>query len=257
MNFYVLTLFPEFMESFFQTSIIRKGYEKKAFNYQVKYIRDEAVNKYGQVDDAPYGGGAGMLLRPEPVINAYESLFKENGSLSGQSDSKRVVYFSPKGKKIDHQYIIDLTKVENIVLLCGHYEGVDQRVIDLIVDDELSVGDFVLTGGELPAMMLMDAVIRQLDGVIKSDSLKDESFSAGLLEHRQYTRPSVYRGLSVPDVLISGNHKEIEKYKKIDSIRETMKYRPDLIESLEDKENISSIINTIKRELNDVSSKNS
>lgn len=243
-TFSVLTLFPDFIESFFQTSVIKKGYDKKAFNYKIKYIRDNAINKYGQVDDAPYGGGAGMLLRPEPVVEAFESLqLPEEG--------RKVIFFSPKGRKIDHEYIINLTNYQNIVLLCGHYEGVDQRVIDSIVDDQLSIGDFVLTGGEIPAMALIDAVARQLDGVIKTHSLQDESFSHGLLEHRQYTRPVVYRGMTVPAVLTSGNHKEIELFRTTDSIRETMKYRSDLLENNKD-ENISKLINIIKRELNDV-----
>ncbi len=243
-TFSVLTLFPDFIESFFQTSVIKKGYDKKAFDYQIKYIRDNAINKYGQVDDAPYGGGAGMLLRPEPVVEAFESLqLPEEG--------RKVIFFSPKGRKIDHEYIINLTNYQNIVLLCGHYEGVDQRIIDSIVDDQLSIGDFVLTGGEIPAMALIDAVARQLDGVIKTHSLQDESFSHGLLEYRQYTRPVVYRGMTVPEVLTSGNHKEIEVFRKTDSIRETMKYRSDLLVNNKD-ENISKLINIIKRELNDV-----
>lgn len=255
-NFYVLSLFPELFETFFNTSIVKKGFERSAFNYTLKNFREFAVNNYGQVDDAPYGGGAGMLLRPEPIFDAYDSLnIPEKG--------KKVLFFSPKGKKIDHKYILDLTKLENIVLICGHYEGVDQRVLDALVDEEISLGDFVLSGGEIPAMALMDAVIRQLDGVIRKDSLKEESFSENLLEYRQYTRPAVYRGMAVPEVLTSGNHKEIEKFKLSDSIRETLKKRPDLFDNSEcyqkvsekcqSKESIESLINKIKRELNNVS----
>ena len=255
-NFYVLSLFPELFETFFNTSIVKKGFEKQAFSYVIKNFRENAVNNYGQVDDAPYGGGAGMLLRPEPIFDAYKSLnIPEKG--------KKVLFFSPKGKKISHKYILDLTKRENIVLICGHYEGVDQRVLDTLVDDEVSLGDFVLSGGEIPAMALMDAVIRQLDGVIKKGSLQEESFTGSLLEYRQYTRPAVYQGMSVPEVLTSGNHKEIEKFKLMDSIRETLKCRPDLFDNPEcyrsiseryqGKESIESLINKIKRELNDVS----
>lgn len=255
-NFYVLSLFPELFETFFNTSIVKKGFERNAFNYTLKNFREFAVNNYGQVDDAPYGGGAGMLLRPEPIFDAYKSLnIPESG--------KKVLFFSPKGKKIDHKYILDLTKLENIVLICGHYEGVDQRVLDALVDEEVSLGDFVLSGGEIPAMALMDAVIRQLDGVIRKDSLKEESFSENLLEYRQYTRPAVYHGMAVPEVLTSGNHKEIEKFKLSDSIRETLKKRPDLFdnpecyqiisEKYQSKESIESLINKIKRELNNVS----
>lgn len=255
-NFYILSLFPELFETFFNTSIVKKGFEKQAFSYTLKNFREHAVNNYGQVDDAPYGGGAGMLLRPEPIFDAYKALnIPENG--------KKVLFFSPKGKKIDHKYILDLTKYENIVLICGHYEGVDQRVLDFLVDEEVSLGDFVLSGGEIPAMALMDAIIRQLDGVIKKDSLQEESFTESLLEYRQYTRPAVYRGMMVPEVLTSGNHKEIEKFKLMDSIRETLKCRPDLFDNPEcyrkiseryqGKESIESLINKIKRELNDVS----
>ncbi len=255
-NFYVLSLFPELFETFFNTSIVKKGFDRNAFNYTLKNFREFAVNNYGQVDDAPYGGGAGMLLRPEPIFDAYKSLnIPESG--------KKVLFFSPKGKKIDHKYILDLTKLENIVLICGHYEGVDQRVLDALVDEEVSLGDFVLSGGEIPAMALMDAVIRQLDGVIRKDSLKEESFSENLLEYRQYTRPAVYQGMAVPEVLTSGNHKEIEKFKLSDSIRETLKKRPDLFdnpecyqiisEKYQSKESIESLINKIKRELNNVS----
>lgn len=255
-SFYVLSLFPELFETFFNTSIIKKGFEKNAFNYTLKNFREFAVNNYGQVDDMPYGGGAGMLLRPEPIFDAYESLnIPEIG--------KKVLFFSPKGKKIDHKYILDLTKLENIVLICGHYEGVDQRVLDTLVDEEVSLGDFVLSGGEIPAMALMDAVIRQLDGVIRKDSLREESFSENLLEYRQYTRPAVYREMAVPEVLTSGNHKEIEKFKLLDSIRETLKKRPDLFdnpecyrrisEKYQSKESIESLINKIKRELKNVS----
>lgn len=255
-NFYILSLFPELFETFFNTSIVKKGFEKNAFNYTLKNFREFAVNNYGQVDDMPYGGGAGMLLRPEPIFDAYKSLnIPENG--------KKVLFFSPKGKKIGHKYILDLTKLENIVLICGHYEGVDQRVLDTLVDEEISLGDFVLSGGEIPAMALMDAVIRQLNGVIRKDSLKEESFSENLLEYRQYTRPAVYQGMAVPEVLTSGNHKEIERFKLLDSIRETLKKRPDLFdnpecyqkisEKCQSKESIESLINKIKRELNNVS----
>ncbi len=245
-HFYVLSLFPELFETFFSTSIMKKGVEKKAVEYTLKNIRDHAINRYGQVDDSPYGGGAGMLMRPEPVFESFEAL-------KVPEEGRKVLFFSPKGRKIDHNYIIDLTKQQNIVLICGHYEGVDQRVLDTLVDEEVSLGDFVMTGGEIPAMALIDAVSRQLDGVIRKESLQEESFENGLLEYRQYTRPAVYRGLEVPEVLMSGNHKQIDDYKLMDSIRETIRFRPDLVESCQYDENIRKRISKIKQELGHVS----
>lgn len=240
-KFYVLTLFSDFFQAFKNTSIVKKGLEKELYEIIVKNIRDFAINNYGQVDDVPYGGGSGMLLRCEPIFSSYESLNLPQGN-------KKVIFFSPKGRKIDHNYIINLTNFENIVLICGHYEGVDQRVIDTLVDDELSIGDFVLTGGEIPAMALIDSTIRQIEGVIKKGSLIDESFTDNLLEHRQYTRPSNFRGMEVPKVLTSGNHKEIEKYKLEDAIRETFLKRRDLIEKNKFNLEIQKIINKMKRE---------
>ena len=242
-NFYVLTLFPEFFESFKNTSIVKKGLDKKAYEIIIKNIRDHAINKYGQVDDIPFGGGNGMLLRPEPVFESFKSLNIE------KNEKSKVIFFSPKGRKMDHKYIFNLTNYENIVLICGHYEGVDQRIIDNLVDEELSIGDFVLTGGELPCMALIDATARLVDGVIKKGSLLEESFSNGLLEYRQYTRPREYLGMTVPDVLISGNHKEIEKYKLEDSIRETLIKREDLLENTDFSEKTNKIIDKIKKEL--------
>jgi tRNA (guanine37-N1)-methyltransferase len=222
-GFHVLTLFPDFFSSFCGTSIIKRGLDKGAYTIGVHDIRDFALNRYGQVDDAPYGGGAGMLMRPEPIVECFESL-------AIPEDGRRVIFFSPKGRRIDHEYIIDLTNLQNIVLICGHYEGVDQRVIDILVDEEVSLGDFVVTGGELPAMTLIDAAARQISGVISSDSLSDESFTDDMLEYRQYTRPPQYRGLDVPEVLLSGNHAKIEQFKRYDSLRETWLRRPDLLE---------------------------
>lgn len=239
MKFHILTLFPDFFESFKNTSIVKKGLDKGIFEVNVKNIRDYAVNTYGQVDDAPYGGGAGMLMRPEPIFDSFDSLDIPD------NESKRVIFFTPKGKKMDHSSIIGLTKMENIVLICGHYEGVDQRVVDALVDEEYSIGDFVLTGGELPAMVLVDAVVRQLDGVIKKASLEEESFSSHLLEYRQYTRPASYRGMDVPGVLISGNHKEIDNYRKRDSVLQTYMYRPDLLDFYKDNKEIQKIISNI------------
>jgi tRNA (guanine37-N1)-methyltransferase len=244
-KFYILTLFPDFFESFCNHSIIKKGLQKNAFKIIIKNIRDNAVNKYGQVDDLPYGGGSGMLIRPEPVIESLEEL-------KVPKYKKRVIFFSPKGKIIDYNSIINLTKYRNIVLICGHYEGIDQRVIDKYVDEEISLGDFVLTGGELPAMVLIDAVIRQIKGVIKEASLCEESYTNNLLEYRQYTRPAVYKKMKVPDILLSGNHKNIEDYRIRDSIRETLLKRSDLIDNnlIKFDNKTLKLINEIREEIN-------
>ena len=241
-NFHVITLFPDFINAFCNTSIIKKGLEKKAFSINIKDIRENAINKYGQVDDLPFGGGPGMLLRPEPIYKTYNSLeLPDKG--------KKCIFFSPKGKKLNNEYIISLTKFENIVLICGHYEGIDQRIIDLLVDDEISIGDYILTGGEIPSMILIDTFIRYIDGVINKESLVEESFLNNLLEYRQYTRPSEFMNLKVPDVLISGNHKKIKEYKLEDSIRETLLKRPDLIKINKFDDKINKIINKIRKDL--------
>lgn len=241
-NFHVLTLFPDFFKTFCNTSIIKKGIEKKAFVINIKDIRENAINKYGQVDDVPYGGGPGMLLRPEPILKTYNSLKLKN-------KMKKCIFFSPKGKKLDNDYIINLTNFKNIVLICGHYEGIDQRVIDLIIDDEISLGDYILSGGELPSMVLIDAIVRKIEGVINKESLIEESFINNLLEYRQYTRPPEFMNIKVPEVLISGNHKKIKEYKLNDSIRETLLKRPDLLENNKFDSKINKLIEKIRKEL--------
>lgn len=223
-NFHVLTLFPDFFEVFKQHSIIKKGIDKELFKINVKDIRDHAVNRYGQVDDSPFGGGAGMLMRPEPIYDAYKSLNLRD------EVRRKVIFFSPKGRVMNQAYAESLREYDDIVLICGHYEGIDQRIIDLIVDEQVSIGDFVLTGGELPAMALIDATVRHIDGVLKSGSLNEESFTGQRLEYRQWTKPRSFMGLDVPEVLLSGNHKEIAKFNEADAIAETMKYRPDLLD---------------------------
>lgn len=242
-HFHILTLFPDFFDAFLETSIIGKAYKQQAFGVTVKDIRDHAINKNGQVDDLPFGGGAGMVLRPEPIFDTFSALEWS------KKENKKVLYFSPKGRKIDHNYIISLTKLENIALLCGHYEGIDQRVIDTFVDEEVSIGDFVVTGGELPAMLLMDGVIRQLEGVIKASSLEEESFTHNLLEYNHYTRPREYKNLKVPEVLFSGNHKKIDEHRLAESIKETLIKRPDLIENNMYENTIQDMIQKIKEEL--------
>jgi len=192
MKFSVLTLFPEMFESL-KSSIIGRAEEKNLIELEIVNIRDFSKDKHKKVDDTPYGGGAGMLIRPDVVYDAYSSL--ENRG--------KVIYMSPQGKPLTQSKVKELAKEKELVILCGHYEGIDQRVIDKIVDEEISIGDYVLTGGELPAMVLIDSVSRYVDGVLKEDSVKEESFSEGLLEYPQYTRPEIFLNEKVPEVLLT------------------------------------------------------
>lgn len=227
MKFTTLTLFPEFIESIKGYSIIRRAIENGLISVESINIRDFAINKHGQVDDYPYGGGQGMVMMVEPVYKAIESVKTENS---------HVVFLSPQGKVLNQKLIKDLSKKEHIVLLCGHYEGIDERIIENYIDEEISIGDYVLTGGEIPAMVLIDSVSRMIDGVLaSSEAYEDESHMDGLLEYPQYTRPQEFMGLKVPDVLLSGNHQEIEKYRQEMSILQTKKKRPDLFKFIKDK----------------------
>ena len=227
MKFTTLTLFPEFIESIKGYSIIRRAIENGLISVESINIRDFAINKHGQVDDYPYGGGQGMVMMVEPVYKAIESVKTENS---------HVVFLSPQGKVLNQKLIKDLSKKEHIVLLCGHYEGIDERIIENYIDEEISIGDYVLTGGEIPAMVLIDSVSRMIDGVLASyEAYEDESHMDGLLEYPQYTRPQEFMGLKVPDVLLSGNHQEIEKYRREMSILQTKKKRPDLFKFIKDK----------------------
>ena len=228
MKFNVLTLFPE-MFSALDESIIGRGKEKGLIDINLINIRDFSKNKHKKVDDTPYGGGAGMVMEPTVVYDAYCSVKEPN---------VKVIYMSPQGKTLNQQMVQDLAKEENIILLCGHYEGIDQRVIDEIVDEEISIGDYVLTGGELPAMVLIDSVSRYVEWVLKEDSVQEESFTDGLLEYPQYTRPEVFLGKRVPEVLLSGHHENIKKWRRNQSIINTYLKRPDLLKEikLSDKE---------------------
>ena len=230
MKFDVLTLFPEMFESLNQ-SIIGKGKEKGLIDINLVNIRDFSKNKHKQVDDTPYGGGAGMVMKADVVYDAYKSL---------NITKAKVIYMSPQGKVLNQSKVQALAEEEHIILLCGHYEGIDQRVLDEIVDEEISIGDYVLTGGEIPAMVLIDSVSRYVDGVIKKESTKEESFSNGLLEYPQYTRPETFLNSKVPEVLLSGNHQNIEKWRRQKSLENTYKKRPELLKnkklSIEDKE---------------------
>ena len=219
MQFDVLTLFPE-MFSILDESIIGRAKKNKQIDINLVNIRDFSKNKHNKVDDTPYGGGAGMVMMPDVVYRAYQSL--------NNKDTK-VIYMSPQGKTLDQKKVVELSKEEHLIILCGHYEGIDQRVLDKIVDEEISIGDYVLTGGELPAMVLIDSVSRYVEGVLSEDSIKEESFSNGLLEYPQYTRPEVFEGMKVPEILLSGNHQRIDEWRKEQSLEITKKKRPDLL----------------------------
>ena len=220
MKFDVLTLFPEMFQAIKQ-SILGRAEEKNLIQINLINIRDFSKDKHKKVDDTPYGGGAGMVMRADVVYDAYKSVQNENA---------KVIYLTPQGKKLDQKKVEELSKEKHLILLCGHYEGIDQRVIDKIVDEEISIGDYVLTGGELPAMVLIDSVSRYVEGVLSESSTNEESFSQGLLEYPQYTRPETFEGVKVPEVLLSGHHENIKKWREEKSLENTKLKRPDLLE---------------------------
>ncbi len=220
MRFDILTLFPEMFEPIKQ-SIIGKAVEKNLIEINTINIRDFSNNKHKKVDDTPYGGGAGMIMMPDVVYRAYLSI--------PDRENAKVIYLSPKGKTFNQEKVERLSKQRHIILLCGHYEGIDQRVLDEIVDEEISIGDYVLTGGEIPAMVLIDSVSRYVEGVLKNESISEESFANGLLEYPQYTRPEVFLDRKVPEVLLSGHHENIKKWREKQSLEITQKNRPDLL----------------------------
>lgn len=225
MIFDVLTLFPDLFENFRNESLIQKAIGNGILDIRTTNFRDYTQDKHHTVDDYPFGGGSGMLLKPEPIFLAHEDLMQK-------TDAKRTrtIYMSPSGTPLNHKKVIELTGYDHLVILCGRYEGVDQRVIDELVDEEISIGDYVLFGGELPAMVLIEAVSRHLKGVLGNDeSLLSESFSNDMLEYPQYTKPREYRGHKVPEVLFSGNHKAIAQWKKEQSLKRTEERRPDLL----------------------------
>ncbi len=225
MKFYILTLFPEMIEAGMDHSIIKRAVDEGIIEIKAINIRDFSKDKHKRVDDYPYGGGAGMLMQPQPIYDAYMSIKDK------LSDNCPVIYMSPQGKKFNQKKAEELSKLTDIVLLCGHYEGVDERIIEEIVTEEISLGDFVLTGGELAAMAVIDAVSRLVPGVLnKEESHMDESFSDGLLEYPQYTRPPEFMGRKVPDVLLSGHHGNVEKWRREQSLERTGRKRPDLLE---------------------------
>ncbi len=223
----IMTLFPDMCERVVSESIIGRARKAGKVSIVITDIRDFAGNKHNKVDDMPYGGGMGMIMAAAPIYNCYKSLYGED------EPKPHLIYMSPKGKTLTQKRVVELSKLDRIVILCGHYEGVDQRVIDEIVDEEISVGDYVLTGGELPALTLTDAVCRMLEGVLADDiCFEEESHFAGLLEYPQYTRPAQWLGREVPEVLLSGNHAEIEKWRRLQSLLETGRRRKDMFRKL-------------------------
>ena len=225
MNFHVLTLFPEMIMNGLETSILGRAAAKGIVSFEAVNIRDYTLERHGKVDDYPYGGGAGMVMQAEPIYRAYEALVEKIGK------KPRVIYMTPQGKTFNQNIAEDLAKEEDLVFLCGHYEGVDERVLEMIATDYLSAGDYVLTGGELPAMMMIDCISRLVPGVLNNNvSAEFETFHDNLLEYPQYTRPEVFMGKKVPDILFSGHHANVEKWRREQSIIRTLKNRPELLE---------------------------
>ena len=223
----ILTLFPDMFKAVTETSDFGRAVQTGILDVRTHDIRDYTLDKHRHTDDYPFGGGAGMVMTPQPLFDAFDAVI-------GDAEKKpRCIYMSPQGRTLTHDKAAELSAEERIIILCGHYEGVDQRVIDTYIDEEISIGDYVLTGGELPAMVLMDCISRFIPGVLgKSESAQDESFSNGLLEYPQYTRPAEFRGQKVPDVLLSGNHAMIDEWRTEQSIKKTLEVRPELVEKL-------------------------
>jgi tRNA (guanine37-N1)-methyltransferase len=242
MKINVLSLFPPMFEGVFNQSILKKAQEKNAVSLNVTDIREFADNKR-QVDDYPFGGGAGMVLKAEPIFNAVESLAK--------SEKTRVILMCPQGERFTQQKAEELAKEEELVFICGHYEGYDERIREHLVTDEISIGDFVLTGGELAAMTVIDSVVRLLPGVLgNADSSVRDSFSTGLLEHPQYTRPADFRGWKVPAVLTSGNHAKVDQWREQQALKRTLERRPDLFEHIELSASQQKLLNELKKQEN-------
>lgn len=222
MKFHVLTLFPEIPRAFFESSIMAKAVERGIIAYDLVNIRDFAYDKHKTCDDSPYGGGAGMLMLPEPLGRALDSV---------KAKKKRVIYVTPSGKPFTQKMAQELSQEDELVFICGRYEGIDQRIIDSWVDDEISIGDYVLSSGEIAATVIIDAVYRLVEGVISKESLQEESYSGGLLEYPQYTRPEIYEGMRVPEILLSGHHENIRKWRLEQRLAKTLVNRPDMVYS--------------------------
>ncbi|MFD2443500.1 tRNA (guanosine(37)-N1)-methyltransferase TrmD [Bacillus sp. CGMCC 1.16607] len=239
----VLTLFPEMFKGVFGHSILKKAYEKKAVQYNVVNFRDFADNKHFTVDDYPYGGGAGMVLKPQPIFDAVQAL-------NNKEKHSRVILLCPQGERFTQKKAEELANEEHLIFICGHYEGYDERIRANLVTDEISIGDYVLTGGELGAMVVIDSVVRLLPEVLgNEESHQKDSFSTGLLEHPQYTRPADFRGMKVPEVLLSGNHKHIDEWRAKESLRRTLSRRPDLLDMIQLTKEQEKWLEEIRNEL--------
>ncbi len=227
MKFYILTLFPEMIENGLHSSILGRAKEKEMIDFEAVNIRDYSANKHNKVDDYPYGGGAGMLMQAQPIYDAYQSILNKRKSKS----KPRVIYLTPQGKTLQQNIVEEFALEEDLIFLCGHYEGIDERVLELIVTDYISIGDYVLTGGELPALVMIDAIARFVPGVLNNkESTNDESFQNGLLEYPHYSRPEEWNRKKVPEILLSGNHAKIATWRKEQALLRTKERRPDLYE---------------------------
>ncbi len=246
LNFEVLTLFPGILAGPLNESILKRGREKGLLNVTVRNIRDYTEDKHKTADDSPYGGGAGMVLKPEPIFKAFEAMKAEH-----PGEKLLTILLSPQGRLFHQNRAEELSgEKRRIILLCGHYEAIDERVIESLVDEELSIGDYVLTGGELAALVVIDAAARLLPGVLgDEESAYRDSFGDGLLDHPHYTRPAEFRGMKVPDVLLSGNHAEIEKWRRRKALKATLLKRPDLLKTAELTEEDQKILEELKQEI--------
>lgn len=241
----ILTLFPEMFEGPMGSSIVQRGKDKGLLDIACINIRDYADNKHKKVDDYPYGGGAGMVMTPQPIFDCHEAVTKA----FGEGKRPRTIYMTPKGRHFNQAMAGELSQEQELIFLCGHYEGIDQRVIDNLVTDELSIGDYVLTGGELAAMVVIDAVARLIPGVLsQAESYEEESIQSGLLEYPHYTRPSSFRDMDIPEVLISGNHKNIDLWRRKMALRLTLERRPDLLENFPLTKQDKKLLEAIKDE---------
>lgn len=241
MKINILTLFPEFFISFKEHSIVKRAVERGKVELNIINIRDFAEGKHKQCDDIPFGGGAGMVMKPEPLLRALEGL------------KGMIIYVSPQGEKFNQKMACEFLEEEEITIIAGHYEGIDERVIDKKVTKEVSLGDFVLTGGELPAMVISDTIIRLIPGVIKKESYENDSFYNGLLDYPHYTRPAEYKGMKVPEVLLSGHHKKIDEWRLRESLKRTLKRRPELLEDRDFSKLEKKLLIEIKKEMkNDI-----
>jgi tRNA (guanine37-N1)-methyltransferase len=242
MRFDVITIFPEIFHGVFEFGIIRRAVEARLIEIAIHDLRDFTSDRHHMVDDRPFGGGAGMVMKPEPLFRAIEAI-------THSAPKTRVVLLSPQGRLLDQRTAAELAQDERLLLICGRYEGVDERVVEQLVSDEISIGDYVLSGGEIPAMVVVDAVTRLLPGALGCEqSAEQDSFSSGLLDYPHYTRPAEYRGLKVPDILLSGHHAEIEKWRQQKALEKTLRCRPDLVEA-QQQEGAAEILkdNDLKR----------